>query len=175
MSGGKTEDFATVLNNWFDDKTFAIHTVLPGIIESYQGHTTRKAKVKPAVKLRNRFNQIIQINPIDDVPVIFPSSSSFNLLFPIKKGDGCLLLFSEAAIGNFLQQTGGLKAVDSDDQNRFDLTDCIAIPGLWSFGTAPILPTVNNDDFFLVYENAKIQIQKTTNTVSINDNLEVLI
>jgi len=164
--------FVDVLNEWLSSKLDKIHTVLPGRIEHYYGHTQRKAKVQPLVKLRNIKNKIIEINPIDDVPILFPGSSNTNILFPINKNDGCLLLFAESAIGNWLSNGG---VVEADDLSRFDLTDCIAIPGLWSFANAPILPFANDNDFFIFYENAKIQIEKTTNTVNINDNLEVLI
>jgi hypothetical protein len=163
----KEENIVEVFNLWFSNKTDGIHTILPGQIVNYEGHTTRKAEVKPMVKLRNCHNQIIEIAPIKNVPVMFPSTKAFNLLFPLKKNDGCLLLFSESSIGNFLLNATN-NAMEADDLNRFDLSDCICIPGLWSFKNLPDAPE-NDDDFFLTFQNSKIQIVKDTNEIYIED------
>lgn len=128
------ESFYDVLVKFFDSKMTAVHTIIPGEIVSYDGHKTRKAEVQPLIKLRTANNQIVDIQPISNVPVIFPSSDKFNLLYPLKKGDGVLLFFSECSIGNFLNKSG---IVEPDSLDRFDLTDCIAIPGLWNFKNSP--------------------------------------
>ena len=162
----QTKDVVETLENWLDDQLFDVHTMIPGQILNYEGHTTRKATVQPQVKLRNRFNKIVDIQPITDVPVMFPSSSNFNMLFPLNRGDGVLLLFAESGIGNFLNSTNEI--VDADDLNRFELTDCIAIPGLWSFKNTPIV-TVNDNDFYISYQNSKIQIVKDTGEIIIEN------
>lgn len=131
---GSEKDLSRVLNEWLDNKLFEIHTCIPGKFVSYSS-SERKAKVQPLVKPRDNKNDTFQIDPIDNVPVIFPGTNNFNLLFPISNGDGCLILFSETSIGNFLNGTGDV--VDADDSNRFELTDCIAIPGLWGFKNIP--------------------------------------
>jgi hypothetical protein len=182
------ETTVDIFDKYIDSILDDVHTILPGKIELYYGHSQRKAKVKPLTKIRNSNNQLIDINPIDNVPVVFPSSSEFSMLFPLKKNDGVLLLFSESAIGEFLNGDGN-RTVDTDDQRRFDLTDCIAIPGLWSLSAVPTIPE-NNNDFFILFGNAKIQINKNTGyitltdgtntietgptSVKINNNLEVL-
>jgi len=130
------ENIVDVLNAWFDAKAAQIHTVIPGKVENYAGHGTRLAKVKPLVKLKTPLGASLSIPPIDNVPVIFPSSDAFTLLFPVKKGDGCLIAFSEAGIGNFLNGQG-VNEVEPDDLNRFALTDAICIPGLWSKSSSP--------------------------------------
>lgn len=154
---------AEVLNLFFANKTDGIHTILPGQIISYDGHATRKAEVKPMVKLRNVHNQIIEIDPIKNVPVLFPSTKNFNFLFPLNKNDGCLLLFAESSIGNFLLNATN-NAVDADDLNRFDFSDCICIPGLWSFKNLPTPPD-NDTDFWLQFQEASIQIKDSTNEI----------
>lgn len=158
------QNFVDVLNIWLNSRIDDIHTVLPGEIVSYEGHSTRKAKVKSLIRLKNSKNKIVPILPIDNVPVMFPSTNSTNILFPLNPGDGCLLLFSEAAIGNYLSGSGEQEA---DDNNKFQLTDCICIPGLWSFNTVPVT-TANNNDFYVMYENAKIQIVKGSNDINIS-------
>ena len=167
MKNERQYDTREIFNIWFDSKTDNIHTILPGKFVSYDGHEKRKAEVKIMVKLRNAQNEIIEIAPIKDVPVIFPSTMDFNFLFPINKDDGCLLVFSESSIGNFLLNDTN-NAKDADDLNRFDLSDCIAIPGLWSFKNLPDKPD-NDDDFWLIFQDSKINIVKDTNEIYIED------
>ena len=133
------------LDLWLEARLRNVHTCLPGTIDKYYGHSTRKAKVKPMVKLRMVTGEILTIPAIDDVPVHFLGSSQFQFLYPLKKNDGCLILFSEEGIGAFLK---GRTEVNSDDFARFQFTDAICIPGLWSFKSVPGSPksTIEIDD-----------------------------
>ena len=158
-------DLEQVLSMWFDNRLDNVHTCIPAVIETYSGHAERKAKVKPMIKLRTSKNRVISIPPIENVPVIFPSSSNFNMLYPLQKGDGVLLLVSEMSLGNFLNATNEQEA---DDMNRFALTDCIAIPGLWSFPNVPTAPE-NDTDFFLTFQDFKLQVKDNTNLMLLQD------
>lgn len=166
------ENIVDIFNQFFENKLNNIHTILPGQIEAYQGHTERKATVKPLVKLKTINNKLIQINPIDNVPVIFPSANSFNLLFPVNKGDGCLLLFSESPIGNYLNSAN---EQDANDLSRFSLTDCIAIVGLHSFKNVPEAQTSIEigDDYSITLETTlgKIKIE-TSGNITFDDGTE---
>ena len=162
------EDITDVLNSWFDSKMDNVHTHLPGRILEYSGHKERKAKVQPLIKLRNSKNKIIEINPIENVPVIFPGSKNFKFLFPLNKGDDVLLLFSEANIGSFLN---AINIQEADSPDRFGLQDCIAIPGLWSFPSVPT-PPENDNDFWLIFNEGKINITKN-NDIIIDTNKNI--
>lgn len=122
------------LEIWLASRLRQVHTILPGRIEKYYGHLQRKARVKPLLKLRVPGRDPLDIPPIDNVPVVFPGSSKFKFVFPLTKGDGCLILFSEEGIGAFLK---GKIDMPSDSLARFALTDAICIPGLWSFPNVP--------------------------------------
>lgn len=130
MIEGITDIFDKFLNSRFEN----IHTCIPGKINKFNT-ATRKADVKPLVKLKNKSGSVIDIPSISDVPVILPSGSNFSLSWPIQSGDGCLILFAETGIGNFLNGTG--QVVTADDQSRFSLTDAICIPGLFPFSRVP--------------------------------------
>ena len=144
------------LERFFDNKLNSIHTMIPAKIVEYYGHGERKCKVKPLVKLRTAQNQLVEIKPIDDVPVIFPGTVEVGLLFPIRKDDGVMLIFSECSLGNFLNGSG---EVDADDMSRFTLADCVAVPGLWSFKDAPDLE-IDEDSTVLKYLDSYIEISK---------------
>jgi len=131
----RKNNLTETLQDFLKSRLDNIHTVIPGTFESYEGSASRKASVKPMVKYRTPANEDIEMPIIENVPVVFPSSGNFNLLFPIQKGDGCLILFSETGIGNYLAGTGQI--ANADDQSKFSLTDAIAIPGLWTFSNSP--------------------------------------
>jgi hypothetical protein len=130
MIEGTTDIFDKFLNSRFEN----IHTCLPGKINKFNS-ATRKADVKPLVKLKNKSGSIIEIPAISDVPVLLPSGSNFSLSWAVQSGDGCLILFAETGIGNFLNGAG--QDVEADDQSRFSLTDAICIPGLFPFARIP--------------------------------------
>lgn len=149
---------------------FNIHTIQPGKFITYYGHTQKKAKVQPLVKMKDNKNNNYQINPIDNVPVIFPCVSNFELKYPINKNDGCLLLFAENRIGNYLNSPGGLKSiVEADDSNKFELTDCIAIPGLYSFANVP-----TPDNKIEIDENNNFIIQTILGSIKIDSSGSIL-
>lgn len=128
------ENIVDVFDSWLGARLRNVHTMLPGKIETYYGHTKRKARIKILVTLKDVKGNELEIPPIDNVPVIFPGSKEFSLLFPLKKGDGCMIVFSEEGIGSFLK---GETTVASDSLARFSLTDAVCMPGLWSFKNIP--------------------------------------
>lgn len=172
----KNETLDNVLSKLISNVLFNIHTIQPGKIDAYYGHTERKARVIPLVKLLDDKNNSYQIDPIDNVPVIFPSASSFNLLFPLKKDDPCLLLFSEVPLGNYLQGSG--KVVDADDSNKFELANCICVPGLSGFRNVPNASTKieigDDDSITLETTTGKLKIEKTGN-ITFDDGTEPMV
>jgi hypothetical protein len=113
-----------------------IHTALPGKFESFDG---KFASVKPLIKKKYVDGVIEALPVISGVPVVFPSTGEFQLSFPIKKGDGCLIIFSERDISNWVA-----KGTDSEpaEPSKYDLSDAIAIPGLFS----PAITTLEYDE-----------------------------
>ena len=65
----RKENIVDILDEWLASKLERVHTCLPGKIESYEGHDERKATVKPLVKLRTVQGSILEIPPIENVPV----------------------------------------------------------------------------------------------------------
>ena len=131
-----------------------VHTCIPGTIQTYD-YATQKASVLPSVKATFYDGNSIAYPVINDVPVIFPRSGGASLTFPVNKGDGVLVLFSERALERWLSSKGG--TVEQGVNRRFDLSDAIAIVGLNSIVTSTL---GTKDDVVLVYNNAKITIKK---------------
>lgn len=139
-----TAPLLVALEAWLENRLLTLHTNLPGIVESYDGHDKRTATILPAINFKIPRGPTLKHGPIPNVPVIFPSSNGFQMLFDIKPGDGVLLVFSEASMGNWMDGAG---QVDPEDSTRFSMHDAIAIPGLWSTSKVPRLPS--DGDFVL--------------------------
>jgi len=103
-----------------------VHTSIPGTVSSYDAGTHR-AKVIPSVRLLMDNGLKIELPELLDVPVIFPAAKSFDLEFPLDKGDGVLLIFAESDIASWKK---GADPATPDSPSRFSLDASVAIPGL---------------------------------------------
>lgn len=110
------------------DSINQMHTVLPGKIVKFD---TEKglALVQPVGKFAKPDGTMIDFPQVSDVPIVFAQSANQQaaMAYPINEGDGCLLLFAEQALDCW--RSGGEAEVKSD--LKFDLTNCIAVPGLF--------------------------------------------
>ncbi len=165
------EKLRETLDEWLAVEMSAIHTTLPGRIVSYSGHKERRATVVPCVRPHLPCGEVIEIQPIFDVPVIMPSTAEAGVLLPIKAGSGVLLLFTEAGMGNYLAGRA-VQTVDADDPTRFSLHDCVALPGLYPFKAVPTT-NIADDEMALVYGPASVVLRKDRTVI--NGNLEVLV
>lgn len=105
-----------------------LQTLIPGFVLSYN-KKSRTAKVKISI------SDYKNCPEIEDVPVIFPCSREVGLFFNLKPNDPVLLLFSQKSIEEWLVSNGS-KEIKPKDERTFDLTDCIAIPGLFPMSRA---------------------------------------
>ena len=113
---------------WLNSKLEDVHTAIPGKIEKYD-EATHTADVSPLLSKITVKNVEIVMPVIPGVPVMFPSGQSFGLTWEVQKGDGVLLIFSEVALGAWVNSEGD-KQVAPEGKHRFSETDAIAILGL---------------------------------------------
>lgn len=166
-------NIVTVMDVFVRSRLEGVHTLIPAKIDSYNPDS-RKATVVPLVRLRMEAGPLITIPPIDNVPVMFPSSQAFSFSFPLAAGDTGALFFSEAGIGNWLDSIPG-KIVDPEDCSRFSLTDGIFVPGLWPWSGVPKPQgsIVAGNDSLQITDPGGCTIQMDGSKVTINGNLEV--
>lgn len=153
-----------------------VHTALPASIVSYQ-YTQQRASVQPLLNKSwgDGTNQVMPI--INDVPVIFPKSGGASLTFPVNPGDTCLLLFIERSTDLWKSEGG---QVTPDDGRKFDLSDAVAIMGLFPFSDST--QAINNTDVFLTFKGSYFQIKSsgdivinTSGTIGIGNSSVALI
>jgi len=137
-----------VISALFED----VHTCMPGRIESYV-FGEAKATIKPLLKKVFNDGTILELPVLPNVPIVFQRTNNSGLTFPMKVGDGVLLLFSERALERWY-----LSGQDSEpgDPRRYDLSDAIATPGLFGFNTKNLAS--NNEDLEIHHNGFKITI-----------------
>lgn len=123
------QEFVTEIYNLVDRAIGETHTALPGEITSFDVETGL-ASVQPRAKYRKPNGETLDYPIITGVPVMFPQSSGFTIAYPIRAGDGCLLIFSDEAL-DFWQY-----GKETGTRLKHDLTNAIAIPGLSAISNA---------------------------------------
>lgn len=162
-------NMSDVLTRWLTGRLETVHTMIPATVQSYEGHKTRRAVVVPSVHWRSTSGAVVPYSPVAGVPVVFPSTSRFSMVFDLKQGDTGMLLVAESAMGNWLGGDG--KAQEAEDASRFTLNDAIFIPGLFPYATVPAIDAPN-DGAYMAYEGTSIEF-KASGGLKIKGNLEV--
>lgn len=108
-----------------------VHTIAPGIIESYDS-SKRRASVQPAFQEVWEDGAVTTQPIIPSCPVAFPAGGGFSISWDMKRGDPCLILFSERSLDAWLSAGG---VVDPDDGRFMDITDAIVLPQLQPFSS----------------------------------------
>ena len=75
---------------------------------------------------------------------------------PLRRGDGVQLQFADRALERWLSRPMG-EQVAAGDERVHDLTDCIAVPGLYPLTSAS--NAENNDDVLLMLGEDKVRLK----------------
>ena len=130
MTSARTPSFAEVLEDVVSRRLDDVHTALPGVVESFDAATLcANVRLQLKERLTTETGAVVdQPYPVAvNVPVVFGGGGGFRVVFPLRAGDGVLVVFAEASIGLW-QALGGEQPVGTP--RRFSLADAIAIPGL---------------------------------------------
>jgi hypothetical protein len=152
------KQFSEVLEKSFDSFISNIHTSMPGVIQSYD-NTKKKVEVLPLVKKKFKNGQVLSFPVISNVPVIFPGTNNAIISFPLSRGDGCLIIFSERSLERFL--SSNLEEVEPQDPRKFSISDAICIPGLFSFSKPGRVG--DNNQLEIYYDAGTVDIQGADN------------
>ncbi len=138
-----------------DYKLNNVNTAMPAAIVSYD-YTVQKASVQPLLNKVWTDGTVTPYPILENVPVIFPAAGGGGLTFPVVESDTCLLLFCQRSMDLWLT-TGG--QVNPDDPRKFDLSDAMAIMGLFPFNHNSTAD--NNTDTILTYAGSVIRIKQS--------------
>ena len=122
------------LNSFIDFKFSALNTCMLCTVENVRDLGEQRIDVKPLVNKQFVDSDVLEYPAILSVPLVFPSSSTSAITFPVNKGDVVVVIFSQSSIDVF--KSGSHTPHDPVDTRRFDRRDAIAIPCAFAFDKA---------------------------------------
>lgn len=133
--GQRTPSIQELLVNNFDYQTANMYTAIPGIVVSVDNLQEQRISVQPAINMRSADGiDVTERPPILNVPLHMPVTKEGGLTYPITKGTSVFLIFSMRGLQMWKRGNG--RPESPSDVRRFDVRDCIAIPGIYPFGQA---------------------------------------
>ena len=157
---------AEIVKSLQDKISSSIRVSLPGVVESYD-YKAQKADIRVDIKELYNNNTELEYPILANVPVIFPRSGGASITLPVKQGDGCLVIFLDRDITNWLLGASKQKPAT---KRIHHLSDAVAFVGLSPFVKASLAE--NNDDLLLTYSGANIRL-KPNGIVDIHSAKEV--
>lgn len=174
-------DLVGAMTVWLNSKLEDVHTAIPGKVEKYD-KDTETVDVLPLLSKITIKNTEVALPVIPGVPAVFPSGQAFKMSWEVQKGDGVLLIFSEAALGAWVN-SDGQKQVSPEGKHRFSETDAIAILGLTPKVVESKVNLYVDKDGNIKLDGAKEiiieddsgnKIEMTSSSIMLNGNLEIL-
>lgn len=144
-----------IINGWAKTQIDGVYTALPGKVVSFNPATNR-ASVKPCGSYKATDGRQFPYPVIYNAPVYFPCGEDgmSGITFPVKAGDGCLIIFSMEQMDDYL---AGENA-DSQDPRKHDMNDAIVLPGLYS--NAVPANRAHPDDVCIFKKSALLQLNE---------------
>lgn len=170
--------FESATKALFEYQMRNIFTAIPAKVMMVENAGEQRVSVKPLVNaVFPDWDDSEEFPTILSVPLMYPSSSSSAVVFPVHAGDTVLLVFAQSCMDVFKGGDGSVQP--PSDYRRFDKRDAIAIPGLFPFGSAinqvskHTLP--HSTDDLVVFHNlgtsAECELRmKQTGKIEINGN-----
>jgi uncharacterized protein (DUF2345 family) len=144
------DDIVNLLKKLKNNTSNSIRVCMPAKIEIYD-FKIQKASVKIDMKELYEDGSNIDYPVVSGVPVVFMASGGASITLPVKKGDTCLLLFTDRDMSNWL--LGGT-GQNPNSTRMHNLSDAIALMGLFPFTKAS--QAENNTDVLITYSGSKI-------------------
>jgi hypothetical protein len=151
-----------VIKKWIAESADNIRASMPARVVGYDAATNR-ASVKPIGTYTTPDYQELEYPVIHNVPMQFPCGvgGTAGVTFPVKAGDGCIVIFADREIEQFL--SGGF----CDDMRSHSMNDAYAIPGLYS--QAVQTQRENANDVCLFNEGSLVVLNGDTLKITLSD------
>jgi len=169
MTTSRSPELEEVLERAVEYYLDDLHVCMPARVESYDA-SKQMVDVKPVLQRRVRFadqdvdDAVEDLPVIPNVPVAFQRGGGAFLSFPLKQGDQVMLHFSHSSLDEWLSSSGDV--TDPQDVRRHDITDAIAVPGLYPFSKA--IRDISDTSLRIGFDGGGLQC-----TITDNGTLEV--
>jgi len=143
-----------------------VHTALPAEIVDFDPKEGT-ATVLPKAKMVLTNGKTMDYPQITDVPVMFQQGMNRNvaIVFPVKKGDGCLLIVSEQTLDMWREEG------EQYSEMKYSLSNAIALPGLFAKPPKDIKDAI--DDDCIIVRNGGTRMVISDSHVGIDGDLKV--
>lgn len=161
------EGLEKCLSEWI---RYAIHTALPGIIDTFD-LTTRRARVRIAIEALDQDDKCFEAAPLLNVPVIFPAGAGGMLLFELQRGDSVWIMFSERGLQTWKEK---FELSPPYPVHFFSQSDAVALPG---FGPSGNASPVQDTGIMMQTQNGDLSVRITENKIVLDvpDGMEIQI
>jgi hypothetical protein len=151
MENNPTQEIENLVN----DMQQNMHTCIPGKIERFDAGKCL-AVVTPTGQFKTPAGKTLDYPQVNDVPVVLIQSAGqkTTIAYPIKQGDSCLIFFSEQQLDKFRDDE------DAKCDLRFDLTNAIAIVGLFAQANDVIKEACDNSAVIIDNEGSRVTVKK---------------
>lgn len=167
------QEFVQEIQNMINDSIGCVHTAFPAKIVSFDT-ATGLASVLPSMKYKKPDGERISYPQITGVPVVFPQAigQKAAIAFPVKAGDGCLVIVAEQSIDFWLY------GQETDTDLSFDMSNAICIPGLFAKANSLVKEACDNNAVIISSNNAKLivkngEINASAANIVLNGNVSV--
>ncbi len=169
----RLDDEVEVLERKLDKLSYRIRVAMPGIIRSFDAET-QTVSVDVAIRERLSFDgkpfENVEIPTLLQVPIAVPRAGNFVLTLPIKRGDECLLVFTDNCYDSWYESG---EVSNQLDNRRHDLSDAIAIIGI---GSQPnIVSDYSTDSAMLRSLDGKTYVELKDDEVNVVAPTKVLV
>lgn len=143
-----------------------IHTALPAEIVDFDAKECT-ATVHPKAKMVLTNGKIIDYPQITDVPVMFQQGAGRDVavVFPVNKGDGCLLIISEQTLDMWKEEG------EQYSEMKYSLSNAIALPGLFSKPPQDIRDAMEHD--CIIVRNGETKLVVSKNHIGIDADVKI--
>lgn len=148
------QEFVQQIEDTVREATYDMHTALPGTITRYDA-ASGMAEVKPEGTVRMKNGKELPYPSIVKVPVIFPRGQDMVVAWPVKPGDGCLVIVCENDLKPWASH-----GAETDSNMKFDLTNAVCIPGLYGEGNGAMQRAMEEDAVVIENGEAVILLKK---------------
>lgn len=132
----------------FESWQASVWTAMPGVVVSVNwAKMTVKCQVTIQIRIQDQLGEVgfHNIDPLVDVPIVFPSAGGFTITMPIAAGDEILVVIASRCIDSWWQNGWSqFKPCPPLDYRMHDISDGFAIPGPKS--VPHVIPSISTTD-----------------------------
>jgi hypothetical protein len=151
------------VKNTITEMVQGLHTAIPGKIVKYDPAKC-EAEVLPYGKFKKPDGSFLDFPQLNHVPVYFMQSmgQKLTVVYAINPGDECLILSQEQTL-----DTWRGSGAESNNDLRFDLTNSIALVGLFSKPNELCKRAQDNESIIVQRKDTYIEIYGTTEQIDV--------